>query len=365
MTATPAPAAQASAAPPSPARPANAGYIVSPAFDLPLLVLSPLLALLVGLALFQTPWAELPVRFEAWNPRFVQPLALFLIAVFTHAHLVIVFFRSHGNRSIFELHPIRFRVVPIALLFAMLTWHWAFVAVSVLVVWWDVYHSSLQTFGLGRIYDARAGNPPQSGRRLDYWLNLMLYIGPILSGVNLWEHAKHFESFGSVGSPTLAQLGTLMLQRQPEMRWMVAALALPLLLGTVVFYLRESRAGRYRMPPQKLWLLLCTGGVSVLAWGTLSTGEAFFIMNFFHALQYFAIVWWSEEKTIVRLFGLGQLSLRRLVAWTLLVVPAIGYGLWATVQPGMVIGVVAFSHVVSILHFWYDGFIWSVRRKQV
>jgi hypothetical protein len=33
----------------------------------------------------------------------------------------------------------------------------------VLVVWWDVVHSSLQTFGLGRIYDARRGNPPALG----------------------------------------------------------------------------------------------------------------------------------------------------------------------------------------------------------
>lgn len=34
-------------------------------------------------------------------------------------------------------------------------------------------------------------------------------------------------------------------------------------------------------------------------------------------------------------------------------------------QPGMAIGVVAVSHVVSIMHFWYDGFVWSVRKRQV
>ena len=328
-------------------------------------MLSPLLAFAAGLLLFTTPWAEVPVQFESWNPRFAQPLALFIIAVFTHAHLVIVFFRSHGNRSIFSEHPLRFRVVPVALLLALLTWQWAFVACSVLVVWWDVYHSSLQTFGIGRIYDARAGNPPQTGRTLDLWLNLIFYIGPILSGVKLWEHAKHFQAFNNVGSQSLAQLGTLLLERQPQMRLAVLAIAIPWVLVTIGYYARESRAGRYRMPPQKLLLLLSTGSVSVVAWGWLSTGEAFFIMNFFHALQYFAIVWWSEEKTIVRLFGLGTVSMRRLIAWLLLVVPAIGYGLWATVQPGMAIGVVAFSHVVSIMHFWYDGFVWSVRKKQV
>ena len=49
----------------------------------------------------------------------------------------------------------------------------------------------------------------------------------------------------------------------------------------------------------------------------------------------------------------------------LLVLPAFTYGLWAVVKPGVTQGVVAVAAVVSILHFWYDGFIWSVRKKQV
>lgn len=350
---------------PTPARAAGSGYIVGPAYDLLVFVLSPLLAMALGLLLFQTPLAELPIEAGSWNPRFNQPFALFFIAVFTHAHLVLVFFRSHGNQSIYQLHPLRFRVVPIALLVAMLTWHWVFVAVGVLVVWWDVYHSSLQTFGLGRIYDVRAGNPPLVGRRLDMLLNLILYIGPILGGVNLWEHAKHFEAFARVDSASLAQLGQALLHRQPEMRLAMLGLGVPLLLAWIGFYWREAAAGRYRMPRQKLLLVIATGVTSIVAWGFLSTGEAFFIMNFFHALQYFGIVWWSEEKTIVRLFGLPEFSMRRLIALLLLVVPAVAYGLWATVQPGMAIGVVAVSHVVSIMHFWYDGFVWSVRKKQV
>lgn len=369
--ATPGPAATPVASEPAPApqrsgaSPSGGGYIVGPVYDLLLFVLSPLLAMALGLLLFQTPLAEAPITAQGWNPRFSQPFALFFIAVFTHAHLVLVFFRSHANQKIFPLHPIRFRIVPIALLFAMLTWQWAFVAVGVLVVWWDVYHSSLQTFGLGRIYDVRAGNPPLLGRKIDMWLNWMLYIGPILAGVNLWEHAKHFEAFERVDSHVLGQLGRVLLERQPEMQWMVLGVGIPLGIAWIGFYVRESRAGRYTMPRQKALLMFSTAVTSIVAWGFLSTGEAFFIMNFFHALQYFAIVWWSEEKTIVSLFGLTQLSMRRTIALVLLVVPAIAYGLWATVQPGMAIGVVAVSHVVSIMHFWYDGFVWSVRKKQV
>ncbi|MEY3015464.1 MAG: hypothetical protein RIT45_4199 [Pseudomonadota bacterium] len=173
---------------------APSGYIVGPAYDLTLLVLSPVLAMAAGLMLFRSPLAELPIDGGTWNPRFSQPFALFFIAVFTHAHLVLVFFRSHANQKIFPLHPIRFRIVPIALLFGMLTWRWMFVAVGVVV-------------------------------------------------------------------------GSFLLERQPEMRWLVLGAGIPLGLVWIGFYVRESRAGR--------------------------------------------------------------------------------------------------SHVVSIMHFWYDGFVWSVRKKQV
>ncbi len=270
--------------PPTPAEPRSAGYIVGPAYDLLVFVLSPLLAMAVGLLLFEQPLANLPITAGGWNPRFSQPFALFFIAVFTHAHLVIVFFRSHANRKIYDQHPLRFRVAPIALLVAMLTWQWVFVVVGVLVVWWDVYHSSLQTFGLGRIYDVRAGNSPLVGRRLDMLLNLILYTGPVLGGVNLWEHAKHFEAFARVDAHSLASLGQALVHRQPELRLAILGLGIPLLLAWIAFYWRESAAGRYRMPRQKLLLVMATGTTSVVAWGTLSTGEAFFIMNFFHAL---------------------------------------------------------------------------------
>jgi len=342
-------------------------------YDYALFILSPLIAMALGLALFSDPAFNPEVRLQWWDPRvrpeFAMPFLLFFISVFTHAHLVIVFFRSHGNESIFTLHPIRFRIAPVALLVAMLTWQWAFIAVGVLVVWWDIYHSALQTFGLARIYDVRNGNDPQAGRRLDYLLNLLIYIGPIFAGLNLvmHEHVKHFGQFARVDAPFVATLGDRLLTRQPEIRWLVFGTAAVILAAYFREFRRLAREEGYRVPRPKLWLLLSTATCSVVSWGLLSVGEAFFIMNFFHALQYFAIVWWSERKTLVRLFGLERLevSTRGAVALVLLVVPAFAYGVWSTVKPGFGIVVVAVSHVVSIMHFWYDGFIWSVRKRQV
>ncbi len=340
-------------------------FIVGPLYDTLLFTMAPLWVLAMGMWLFRVPLLNDVVRLPSLNPRFSQPFLLFVIAVFTHAHIVIVFFRSHGNERIYNLHPFRFRVAPVLLLVAMLTSQWAFLIVSVLVVWWDVYHSAMQTFGLGRIYDAKLGNPPTAGRRVDQLFNLLMYVGPIFAGASLWEHLKHFEAFSKVDAPALASIGEVVFARQPDTPLWVLGAAVPAVALYVAAYARIARQTGYRMPQQKVLLYVSTTVCSVVAWGFLSVGEAFFVMNFFHALQYFAIVWWSERKTVVRIFRLGEVPARHGVALVLLVVPALAYGVWANVKPGVGVAVVAVSHVASILHFWYDGFIWSVRKKQV
>src|SRR3954468_1910550 len=94
-----------SIAPPNPATaaaPARPGFIVSPLYDLTFFVLAPLLWIGIG----------------EWSIH--AGMSLIAIAIlskaFTHAHLVIVFLRSHGNRDIFMQHRVRFLVVPVVLL---------------------------------------------------------------------------------------------------------------------------------------------------------------------------------------------------------------------------------------------------------
>jgi hypothetical protein len=56
-------------------------------------------------------WFAGPVRLAG---RPCLPWHLF-IGVFIHAHLVIVFFRSHANPKIFKQHRFRFILVPLLL----------------------------------------------------------------------------------------------------------------------------------------------------------------------------------------------------------------------------------------------------------
>ena len=94
--------------------------------------------------------------------------------------------------------------------------------------------------------------------------------------------------------------------------------------------------------------------------------EAIFVVNVFHAVQYFAIVWWSEGGRLRDVLGPLGRGAARPFAWLVLAAPSLLYGYVAVVQPTAIrhaVSAIALS--VSILHFWYDGFIWSVRRKEV
>ena len=289
-------------------------------------------------------------------------MILGFLSALTQAHLFAVIFRSHANQSIFRQFPMRFTVVPIVLFIGFVSSLWLLVAGVVLSVWWDVYHSSLQTFGLGRIYDAKNGSDPNAGRTLDIWMNHVLYIGPILGGAALIDHVQ-------MTAPVTQKLG---FQVTPLRVYSFQnAIYWPLLLGCVGFFIfyvgaywRLHRKG-YRISPHKVALQATTGITTVFCWGFSPFKIAFAAINFFHAFQYFALVWWTEKKTIVPLFHLENRTKGKWLALALFIGVSMGYGYFASSSFMFARWGISLFMVVSLMHFWYDGFIWSVRKKQV
>ena len=331
-------------------------WIAGPIYDALFFIGAPAWALVLGLVVAATPLSSMPVTVGG---RVDTPAGLF-IGSFIMAHLGLVFVRSHGNPAIFRRFPLRFTAAPIVLYAAIVVSEWALVVVSVLATWWDVYHSSLQTFGLGRIYDLRAGNDVQVGRRLDVALNLLLYAGPILAGATLMDHVEDFAEFEAVGAASLAALPAAIEGRARLLTIGVMAVGVPFLAYYLVAHVRMARRG-YRVSGRKAALYAITGLCSIFTWGLNPFGEAFFIMNFFHALQYFALVWWAEGANVQRLTR----ARRPGTALAAMIAAAGAYGVWAELcdpSDRLAMGVVS---VVSIMHFWYDGFIWSARRREV
>jgi hypothetical protein len=343
---------------------ARPGYLVSPAFDGAFIFLAPVLAVLAGvLSVIATG-----------NPRDTFGLTTaqdsLLIAGFIHAHLVIVFARSHLDPAVFRTFRARFLLAPPLLLLALLASGRVRAGALILASLWDIYHSAQQTFGLGRIYDRLAGNTAEAGRAADRWLNHLVYTAPALAGLALVPQigplTRSFEDLG----------GALFMDTLPYARawrpWVAALLlgaGLPFVAWYVGHYVRLARRG-YRVSWPKVTLLATTALCSIWMWGFNPYGRAWFVVNFFHALQYFAIVAWAEKGRLGALLGRPDDLPASL---GLLAVAGGLYGLFAVTvarQPFatvLSVGGIAFcvSIVVSLLHFWFDGFVWSVRRGQV
>jgi hypothetical protein len=348
------------------AAPLRPGYIASPASDWFFLIAAPLVAVAAFVPFAAIPMLRFPIGGTPSGGSFMDGF----IAIVIYAHLFLVFFRSHANRAIFRQYPLRFVAVPLLLFAAVYTSTWALIVVGVVGVWWDVYHSALQTFGIGRIYDLRAGNDLEAGRRLDQAMNLLLYAGPILGGASLAMHLQAFSNFEEVGAAFFTSIPA---RAEAHARWLttgVLAVGIPFSIYYFWRYWRLSRSG-YRVSLQKASLYAIAAMVSIVCWGFNSFGEAFFVMNFFHALQYFFIVWHMEGANLTSRFGLSRVPQGRYLMLALFLVIGTGYGIWTTgawpwpeLQPSKR-GLAATLLTVSILHFWYDGFIWSVRRGQV
>ena len=335
-------------------------YIVSPRYDWAFLLLPPVLALITGIALAGTALADGEIIVWGQEGTYTS----FFVQVLIQAHLVAVVFRSHGNPSVLRRFPIRFTLVPLGLYLAILTSDWVLIGASVLATFWDVYHSGLQTFGLARIYDRNAGNDPKLGRRLDWWLNHLFYAGPILAGATMIDHFEDFEQFEDVGATFFTEIPVFMSTQQRYIAWALIGAGTVFLLYYVAYYWHRSRRG-YRVSGLKVYLLTSTGLCSLYTWGFNTWGEAFFIMNLFHAVQYLALVWAKEGRRLGRSLGLTRIRGGMWLAWAGFLMLTFGYGMWSHWLDAGIRTLWAITLVVSLGHFWYDGFIWSVRAKQV
>jgi hypothetical protein len=333
-------------------------YLVGPIYDWVFFLLSPLLSLLIGIAISGTAFTDHVFTLASRSTTGVK----LLMGTIVHAHLVAVFFRSHGNPTIRGLHPVRFFLIPVLLFILIRASDWIGVTSTIVVMFWDVWHSGAQTFGFGRIYDRNAGNPPELGRRLDYWLNHLLYAGPILGGVTLVDHLIMLEGYHDLGTTLFCAIPARAPGWQRYLAWIVLGLGTVYLAYYLYAYVRMHRQG-YRVSFLKVFLTITTGACSIYSWGFNSWGEAFFIMNLFHAIQYLALVWATEQRQMARL--LGKVGRYKALVGVTYLGAVLAYGLGAELTELDLRTLWTVTIVVSILHFWYDGFIWSVAKRQI
>lgn len=345
------------------ARKIESGFIASRIYDSVFFIFAPVLALILVELISNWDWVLDRHLILGIN----QTPAIFFIAVWTHAHLFAVIFRSHANPNVFPLHRFAFVGVPILLFLGFLVSDWLIITGILVAGFWAVYHLGMQNFGLCRIYDVRHGNPPEMGRTLDYWFQQFINLGPFLFGFCLMPTLYAVRQFRKVGweEPT-AWLRSFSTIHSDFTAYIVTAILL-FMAFYVYAYWRLIQQG-YRLCPQKVVLLISTGAISVVAWGFLPAWKAFFVMNFFHALQYFALVWWIEKANIQRVARLKNVSGGMWLTLCGFVLTTLVVGIAGQVYGNDYIALrwtTSLVLVLALMHYWYDGFIWSVRKRAV
>jgi Tfp pilus assembly protein PilF len=232
------------------------------------------------------------------------------------------------------------------------------------VFFWGVWHGLMQTYGFCRIYDAKTGTFDALTRRLDFamcviWFTTAVALSPYRLSDTL---DTYYMCGGPFISPLVVQLGQGLI--------LLAAVAVSVLF--VVHFCRLWIIGN-RPNPVKVALLI----TSIAFWwycnnlvANILVGIALF--EVFHDVQYLSLVWIYNRNRVEKDSNIGgfmRFVFRRsgsLMGLYVGLVLAYGSVSYINAHIGMdtvkriLTGVVTAS---TLLHFYYDGFIWKVRER--
>jgi hypothetical protein len=331
-------------------------------YDRTLIIFTPFIALLFVISI--VPMREAGDSFL--NPPHTPSWLLYLASILIFMHVALVFVRSHLNSNVFSKYKLRFTLFPLLIFLALAVSPNLIILVIPFSLIWDEIHSAMQTFGFGRIYDSKLGNSPLVGRKYDMILCFFIEYYPHITRMTILPYKEFTQELDVFGSYTSS-----IFKISPMLTVPMIIIGVAYILFYIYKYTKLVKAG-YKVSSNKLILFATTGGVTIFTVWNYSIMEALIIGNIYHSVQYFAIVWVSERKNLIEKFNLnGELISKAIV------LVCVGVGIFLLSYTRLKTEVMTFDFTnnlpilasfwltTSLMHFWYDGFIWSVRRKDV
>ncbi len=293
-------------------------------------------------------------------------------------------FRAYLNPAVFKRYWGRLTLVPLAGLLLVFVSNDILLFFIVLDVFWDLYHSSMQTFGIGRVYHVMAGAKSKVGRWQDITLNIILYVFPIFA--LLRPNDQEFIGTLYALEGTVFSRVTFMADALENFSHLFYW---PFTLGefAFIFYYiwitwRQAKSGE-PVSIQKLLLYAVPGFTVYVTWHFCPPLVIYISLELYHAMHTFGITLWSEKKTLQETFNIKK-------SWTFFIfiaaILAMAGGLevlseWAN-SKGMQLHatnddrwlfedssglglIVKLRLIFMLLHAWSDIWIWSVRKEEV
>lgn len=348
-------------------------WIIAPRWDLMWFAATPLIVapLVAGLQ-------------QVWT---AERIWLAAMAFFSLGHHLPGFLRAYGDADLFARFRTRLIVVPpllfaVSLLCEAMHWH----ALRCLIVFWATWHGLMQTYGFLRIYSVKSGDRSAATARRDFWATTAVFVGGFVLSDGRMLNLLQTLWYAGISESILAAVAPL--------RWGAAAG----LAGAAVWYVAgifHDRRERLRLESQTVpekadasrlmrpaapWnkLLLLASTAAIWGWTGSSAvdvlvGVAMF--EVYHAVQYLAIVWvfnapgaqrWAAKlagptgELVGGAWGIG-IYLAAIAAFGSLRYVAGGTGGDGAYNQAAGVFAAALLSTSTLLHYYFDGFIWKVR----
>jgi hypothetical protein len=337
---------------------------------------------------FSWAWALLPLVLlgDRHPVDYVAVYVAIMTLNFTHRHFSLPY--VYLDRQVLAQHRVRFWLVPLLTIAALLVSPplWAHPSgravlsgVAFFAALWNLWHVYMQKYGILRLYNAKVAARPGGGvpgwvdRLLIFgWMPLyFVYLGPAHREV-LVQHAPSVNAYLLPMVDALARLQPLLLG--PALAVLAASL--------VVFGRYEWRVNRLGNTPRLSMAL----GMTLLSASFLVCNpvKAYLAFAFSHAVEYMVFVWAFQRRRYALPLPhrplLGRLLTRPWLIYPALLLLIGGgyfvlryYGQYIFPQAGpLQIGGTSAARWVffwgvyqSLMHFYYDGFLWRMRMPQV
>ncbi len=317
------------------------------------------------LLIVSTPLLVIPVILALHSPLGVkaETISLVVTAFFALGHHLPGLIRAYGDRELFERFRWRFVLAPPLLFlayFPLQHYHPDFF--PLVIVFWATWHGLMQLYGFVRIYDAKVGS---TSPVTAYWDWLVCLCGFVTAQVFSPPRMSNLLGYWySMGGPLIPP-GAV-----HACRWICLTISIAVLIGFIANYLVQWSRGP---KPNPIKLLLLASGIGTWWIAVVFVENAILGVALFdvcHDVQYLAIVWLyncGRVRSNPQMGGFMSYVFRRgMVLLYLGLIAAYGaIGIVpALVQDGSVItffnGILGTS---TLLHYYYDGFIWKVREK--
>jgi hypothetical protein len=248
---------------------------------------------------------------------------------------------------------------------------------GVVAATWNIWHTLMQKFGILRMYAAKSSVPLE--KRTPPWVDRLMLFGmfPFLA---LWLGPAQRETIASQSKSVTQYLMPVIDGLEAVQPWLLPPAALLALAGIGCFFVWEYRADRWQTRP-RVWM-----GIALTLLNAcflfLSPLKVYAAYGFSHAIEYMVFVWAFLRRRYAQPQPhhppIERWVKHPVVSWgTFILVIGLfffviqygdDYGLHTGIKIfDIKIGTWLFTFAIwhSMVHFYFDGFLWKMRAAQV